>query len=69
MLIEVVGTEEMRNGVSWKVLAAGLISGADSEVRAEESSCGQWSGQVRKEGKDKDGARLLAWKTGWMAKH
>lgn len=38
----VAGTEEMRHGASWKVLATGLLSGADSAARVEESSCGQF---------------------------
>lgn len=50
-------------------MAAGLISGADSEAGAEESSCGQLKGQVGKERRDKDDTRLLALDTGWMAKY
>lgn len=53
-------------GRSWLL---DFFSGVDSAAGVEESSCGQLSRQVRKEGKGKDATRLLAWETGWMVKY
>lgn len=50
-------------------MAAGLISEADSEAGAEESSCDHLNRQVGKEERDKGDIRLLARDTGWMAKY
>ena len=66
----VEGTEEARRSEASRTdMAAGLVSGVDSEAQAEESRCGHCRGWEGKEGRDKDDIRLLACNTGWMAKY
>lgn len=45
MLSEVGGTEQARSGTGRKVMAAGLISGADPEAGEEQPGSGQLRGR------------------------